>query len=103
VLLVEKEHSSSTPIFGLDSCCSFLIGGGGGWNGTALYPQTGRSLLEGATGGTSCNGSFSVFTPGGFGGGGGSVMSVQYLLSVHNSLKITTNFCTIYPTENVYQ
>ena len=56
-------------------CKICILGGGGGWNGTALYPQTGRSLLEGATGGTSCNGSFSVFTPGGFGGGGGACLS----------------------------
>ncbi|VDI08595.1 Hypothetical predicted protein [Mytilus galloprovincialis] len=53
----------------------YSSGGGGGWNGTTLYPQAGYSLLEGATGGLSCNGSFSVPTPGGFGGGGAACLS----------------------------
>ncbi|XP_071165493.1 leukocyte tyrosine kinase receptor-like isoform X2 [Mytilus edulis] len=53
----------------------YSSGGGGGWNGTTLYPQAGYSLLEGATGGLSCNGSFSVQTPGGFGGGGAACLS----------------------------
>lgn len=52
---------------------SIIEGGGGGWNGTALYPQAGRSLLEGATGGLSCNGSTAA--PGGFGGGGAACLS----------------------------
>uniref|UniRef100_A0A8W8HUR7 Tyrosine-protein kinase receptor n=1 Tax=Magallana gigas TaxID=29159 RepID=A0A8W8HUR7_MAGGI len=55
-------------------------GGGGGWRmkKPVPYRQAGKSLLEGATGGQSCEAAhnFSGWdTPGGFGGGGGACSS----------------------------
>ncbi|XP_078145677.1 tyrosine-protein kinase receptor [Centroberyx gerrardi] len=51
-------------------------GGGGGWkDGPSPYPTAGRSLVEGAEGGSSCPLALSKLswsTYGGFGGGGGA-------------------------------
>ncbi|PWA16479.1 hypothetical protein CCH79_00004382 [Gambusia affinis] len=51
-------------------------GGGGGWkDGPSLHQSAGRSLVEGAVGGTSCPLALSKLswsTYGGFGGGGGA-------------------------------
>ncbi|CAH1792545.1 unnamed protein product [Owenia fusiformis] len=50
----------------------FGPGGGGGFNGTAVYPQAGSSLLEGGAGGINCPDVPQVmWAYGGFGGGGG--------------------------------
>uniref|UniRef100_A0A8C3HID5 Tyrosine-protein kinase receptor n=1 Tax=Chrysemys picta bellii TaxID=8478 RepID=A0A8C3HID5_CHRPI len=53
-------------------------GGGGGWEDTTLFPQTGKSLLEGGEGGQACPQSLAKLqwaTSGGFGGGGGACTS----------------------------
>uniref|UniRef100_A0A8C4N8C2 receptor protein-tyrosine kinase n=1 Tax=Eptatretus burgeri TaxID=7764 RepID=A0A8C4N8C2_EPTBU len=49
-------------------------GGGGGWSGKTSKPQAGRSLLEGAEGGSACSQAlkWGWATAGGFGGGGGA-------------------------------
>ncbi|KAJ7988947.1 hypothetical protein DPEC_G00314470 [Dallia pectoralis] len=50
-------------------------GGGGGWKDTSSLPWAGKSLLEGAEGGSSCPQALSNLswaTSGGFGGGGGA-------------------------------
>ncbi|XP_023684004.1 tyrosine-protein kinase receptor isoform X1 [Paramormyrops kingsleyae] len=50
-------------------------GGGGGWMGASNFARAGKSLLEGAEGGTSCPSALSSLawaTSGGFGGGGGA-------------------------------
>ncbi|XP_067414052.1 leukocyte tyrosine kinase receptor [Emydura macquarii macquarii] len=53
-------------------------GGGGGWEDTTLFPQAGKSLLEGGEGGQACLQSLDKLqwaTSGGFGGGGGACTS----------------------------
>lgn len=55
-------------------------GGGGGWRARNPhhYIQAGRSLVEGALGGQSCEAAHNLSgwdTPGGFGGGGGACSS----------------------------
>ncbi|KAL0969304.1 hypothetical protein UPYG_G00225290 [Umbra pygmaea] len=50
-------------------------GGGGGWKDVSYHPWAGKSLLEGAEGGSSCPQALSKLswaTFGGFGGGGGA-------------------------------
>lgn len=59
---------------------SFLLtaGGGGGWNDNTSFLWSGKSLLEGATGGRSCPQATKKWgweTRGGFGGGGGGCSS----------------------------
>lgn len=53
-------------------------GGGGGWNDNTSFLWSGKSLLEGATGGRSCPQAMKKWgweTRGGFGGGGGGCSS----------------------------
>ncbi|XP_061480956.1 ALK tyrosine kinase receptor isoform X4 [Rhineura floridana] len=53
-------------------------GGGGGWNDNTSFLWSGKSLLEGATGGKSCPQAMKKWgweTRGGFGGGGGGCSS----------------------------
>lgn len=50
-------------------------GGGGGWKDSTMHLWAGRSLIEGAEGGSPCPQALSKLgwaTFGGFGGGGGS-------------------------------
>ncbi|XP_064188181.1 tyrosine-protein kinase receptor [Anguilla rostrata] len=52
-----------------------IAGGGGGWSDRSSTPWAGKSLLEGAEGGSSCPQALSHLgwsTSGGFGGGGGA-------------------------------
>lgn len=55
---------------------SFPEGGGGGWKDSpSPHPRAGKSLVEGAEGGSSCplaQSKLSWSTFGGFGGGGGA-------------------------------
>lgn len=57
-------------------CVSFPEGGGGGWKDSpSPYLRAGKSLVEGAEGGSSCplaQSKLSWSTFGGFGGGGGA-------------------------------
>lgn len=60
--------------------CNCFLGGGGGWRikKPVLFRQAGKSLLEGAAGGQSCEAAHNLSgwdTPGGFGGGGGACSS----------------------------
>lgn len=62
--------------------CAFSLlltaGGGGGWNDNTSFLWSGKSLLEGATGGRSCPQAMKKWgweTRGGFGGGGGGCSS----------------------------
>ncbi|KAJ1157851.1 hypothetical protein NDU88_010548 [Pleurodeles waltl] len=57
---------------------SGAAGGGGGWKDNTSFPWSGKSLLEGATGGESCPQAMKKWgweTRGGFGGGGGGCSS----------------------------
>lgn len=57
---------------------SLPTGGGGGWNDNTSLLWSGKSLLEGATGGHSCPQAMKKWgweTRGGFGGGGGGCSS----------------------------
>lgn len=63
-------HSGFSP--------SLPAGGGGGWNDNTSLLWSGKSLLEGATGGHSCPQAMKKWgweTRGGFGGGGGGCSS----------------------------
>lgn len=57
-------------------CLGFSKGGGGGWkDDPSPYPRAGKSLVEGAEGGSSCplaQSKLGWSTFGGFGGGGGA-------------------------------
>uniref|UniRef100_A0A8C5NS02 Tyrosine-protein kinase receptor n=1 Tax=Junco hyemalis TaxID=40217 RepID=A0A8C5NS02_JUNHY len=69
------ENDSSIP--GLNGN-SGAAGGGGGWNDNTSFLWSGKSLLEGATGGRSCPQAMKKWgweTRGGFGGGGGGCSS----------------------------
>uniref|UniRef100_A0A8C3C9S4 receptor protein-tyrosine kinase n=1 Tax=Cairina moschata TaxID=8855 RepID=A0A8C3C9S4_CAIMO len=69
------ENDSSVP--GLNGN-SGAAGGGGGWNDNTSFLWSGKSLLEGATGGRSCPQAMKKWgweTRGGFGGGGGGCSS----------------------------
>ncbi|XP_067559964.1 ALK tyrosine kinase receptor [Pseudorca crassidens] len=69
------ENNSS--VLGLNGN-SGAAGGGGGWNDNTSLLWSGRSLLEGATGGHSCPQAVKKWgweTRGGFGGGGGGCSS----------------------------
>ncbi|KFV04384.1 ALK tyrosine kinase receptor, partial [Pterocles gutturalis] len=69
------ENDSSIP--GLNGN-SGAAGGGGGWNDNTSFLWSGKSLLEGATGGRSCPQATKKWgweTRGGFGGGGGGCSS----------------------------
>uniref|UniRef100_K7FUL4 Tyrosine-protein kinase receptor n=1 Tax=Pelodiscus sinensis TaxID=13735 RepID=K7FUL4_PELSI len=69
------ENDSSVP--GLNGN-SGAAGGGGGWNDNTSFLWSGKSLLEGATGGKSCPQAMKKWgweTRGGFGGGGGGCSS----------------------------
>lgn len=66
------------------TCSCFVLslsdceGGGGGWQDETLFPQTGKSLLEGGEGGQACPQALAKLqwaTSGGFGGGGGACTS----------------------------
>ncbi|XP_004377705.1 ALK tyrosine kinase receptor [Trichechus manatus latirostris] len=69
------ENNSS--VLGLNGN-SGAAGGGGGWNDNTSLLWSGKSLLEGATGGHSCPQAMKKWgweTRGGFGGGGGGCSS----------------------------
>ncbi|KAK1333182.1 hypothetical protein QTO34_006719 [Cnephaeus nilssonii] len=69
------ENNSS--VLGLNGY-SGAAGGGGGWNDNTSLLWSGKSLLEGATGGHSCPQAMKKWgweTRGGFGGGGGGCSS----------------------------
>ncbi|KAM8785000.1 ALK tyrosine kinase receptor [Rhynchonycteris naso] len=69
------ENNSS--VLGLNGY-SGAAGGGGGWNDSTALLWSGKSLLEGATGGHSCPQAMKKWgweTRGGFGGGGGGCSS----------------------------
>ncbi|XP_043837953.1 ALK tyrosine kinase receptor [Dromiciops gliroides] len=69
------ENNSS--VLGLNGI-SGAAGGGGGWNDNTSLLWSGKSLLEGATGGHSCPQAMKKWgweTRGGFGGGGGGCSS----------------------------
>nr|KAF6307558.1 ALK receptor tyrosine kinase [Myotis myotis] len=69
------ENNSS--VLGLNGY-SGAAGGGGGWNDNTSLLWSGKSLLEGATGGQSCPQAMKKWgweTRGGFGGGGGGCSS----------------------------
>ncbi|KFO96613.1 ALK tyrosine kinase receptor, partial [Calypte anna] len=69
------ENDSSIP--GLNGN-SGAAGGGGGWDDNTSFLWSGKSLLEGATGGRSCPQAMKKWgweTRGGFGGGGGGCSS----------------------------
>ncbi|XP_045142953.1 ALK tyrosine kinase receptor [Echinops telfairi] len=69
------ENNSS--VLGLNGN-SGAAGGGGGWNDNTSQLWSGKSLLEGATGGHSCPQAMKKWgweTRGGFGGGGGGCSS----------------------------
>lgn len=56
-------------------CVCVSKGGGGGWKDSSTHVWAGKSLFEGAEGGSPCPQALSKFgwvTFGGFGGGGGS-------------------------------
>nr|XP_033809084.1 leukocyte tyrosine kinase receptor isoform X2 [Geotrypetes seraphini] len=68
-----EQFENNTAVPGVNGI-SGQAGGGGGWKDITHFPSAGKSLLEGAEGGQSCNQSFSKLqwvTFGGFGGGGG--------------------------------
>ncbi|XP_032071947.1 ALK tyrosine kinase receptor [Thamnophis elegans] len=69
------ENDISIPGFNGKSGAA---GGGGGWNDNTSFLWSGKSLLEGATGGKSCPQAMKKWgweTRGGFGGGGGGCSS----------------------------
>ncbi|XP_006835230.1 PREDICTED: ALK tyrosine kinase receptor [Chrysochloris asiatica] len=74
--LPEKLENNSF-VLGLNGN-SGAAGGGGGWNDNTSLLWSGKSLLEGATGGHSCPQAMKKWgweTRGGFGGGGGGCSS----------------------------
>ncbi|XP_065259719.1 leukocyte tyrosine kinase receptor [Emys orbicularis] len=72
-----EQFENNTAVPGVNGRTG-AAGGGGGWEDTTLFPQTGRSLLEGGEGGQACPQSLAKLqwaTSGGFGGGGGACTS----------------------------
>ncbi|XP_015194744.2 tyrosine-protein kinase receptor [Lepisosteus oculatus] len=69
-----EQYENDTTTSGANGRTS-VAGGGGGWKDVTKYLWGGRSLLEGAEGGSSCPQALSKLawaTFGGFGGGGGA-------------------------------
>ncbi|XP_041070363.1 leukocyte tyrosine kinase receptor isoform X3 [Carcharodon carcharias] len=75
-LMVEQyENDTSVPGFNGQTGAA---GGGGGWNDITKHPWAGKSLMEGASGGSACPQALKKLkwaTHGGFGGGGGACTS----------------------------
>uniref|UniRef100_A0A452HUB0 Tyrosine-protein kinase receptor n=1 Tax=Gopherus agassizii TaxID=38772 RepID=A0A452HUB0_9SAUR len=72
-----EQFENNTAVPGVNGRTG-AAGGGGGWKDTTLFPQTGKSLLEGGEGGQACPQSLAKLqwaTSGGFGGGGGACTS----------------------------
>ncbi|MBN3298799.1 ALK kinase, partial [Amia calva] len=68
-----EQYENDTATSGANGKTA-AAGGGGGWNDVTKYQWGGKSLLEGAEGGSSCPQALSKLawaTFGGFGGGGG--------------------------------
>ncbi|XP_041131337.1 leukocyte tyrosine kinase receptor-like, partial [Polyodon spathula] len=69
-----EQYENSTAVPGVNGLTG-VAGGGGGWSDVTRYVSGGKSLLQGAEGGSSCPQALSKLawaTFGGFGGGGGS-------------------------------
>uniref|UniRef100_A0A8C0GEF8 receptor protein-tyrosine kinase n=1 Tax=Chelonoidis abingdonii TaxID=106734 RepID=A0A8C0GEF8_CHEAB len=72
-----EQFENNTAVPGVNGRTG-AAGGGGGWKDTTLFPQSGKSLLEGGEGGQACPQSLAKLqwaTSGGFGGGGGACTS----------------------------
>ncbi|XP_060044406.1 ALK tyrosine kinase receptor [Erinaceus europaeus] len=73
----QERLENNSSVLGLNGN-SGAAGGGGGWNDNTSLLWSGKSLLEGATGGHSCPQAMKKWgweTRGGFGGGGGGCSS----------------------------
>ncbi|KAK1160669.1 leukocyte tyrosine kinase receptor [Acipenser oxyrinchus oxyrinchus] len=69
-----EQYENSTAVPGVNGLTG-VAGGGGGWSDVTRYVWGGKSLLQGAEGGSSCPQALSKLawaTFGGFGGGGGA-------------------------------
>ncbi|RXM34071.1 ALK tyrosine kinase receptor [Acipenser ruthenus] len=69
-----EQYENSTAVPGVNGLTG-VAGGGGGWSDITRYIWGGKSLLQGAEGGSSCPQALSKLawaTFGGFGGGGGA-------------------------------
>ncbi|XP_038639931.1 leukocyte tyrosine kinase receptor [Scyliorhinus canicula] len=75
--LMVEQYENDTSVPGFNGQIG-AAGGGGGWNDITKYPWSGKSLMEGAHGGSACPQALKKLewaTHGGFGGGGGACTS----------------------------
>ncbi|XP_069771594.1 tyrosine-protein kinase receptor [Narcine bancroftii] len=75
--LVLEQYENDTSVHGINGQIG-AAGGGGGWNGITKFSWAGKSLMEGASGGSACPQALEKLgwaTHGGFGGGGGACTS----------------------------
>ncbi|XP_072106831.1 tyrosine-protein kinase receptor [Mobula birostris] len=74
---VMEQYENDTSVPGYNGQVG-AAGGGGGWNDVTRFPWSGKSLVEGASGGSACPRALEKLgwaTHGGFGGGGGACTS----------------------------
>ncbi|XP_032882664.1 leukocyte tyrosine kinase receptor isoform X1 [Amblyraja radiata] len=75
--LVLEQYENDTSVPGFNGQVG-AAGGGGGWNDITKFRWAGKSLMEGASGGSACPRALDKLgwaTHGGFGGGGGACTS----------------------------
>ncbi|XP_072425367.1 tyrosine-protein kinase receptor [Chiloscyllium punctatum] len=75
--LMVEQYENDTSMPGYNGQLG-AAGGGGGWNDITKHPWAGKSLMEGASGGSACPKALKKLkwaTHGGFGGGGGACTS----------------------------